>query len=200
MSPEPQVDLTPFLNENAQIKAGQKAVDWSERLNLIRAFIPTGAFDVDLSDTETFARIVRDVLKVQQHASRPEAERSSAGRRPRVAVESGMAGWRELMGQSFSELPFRGAFRVLASDRSDGKPHSLTMIARKTNISRSRVHRLLGGQETPTPRDLEMIAAGYGRKPSYFHEYRVAVIVGYMVQRMDSDPAISTSLYEVVAK
>lgn len=194
------MDLTPFLEENAQAKAARRAINWPERLDLIRAFVPASTAEIDLGDTEVFARVVRDILKAQQHASRPEAERSSAGRRPRVAVESGMAGWRELMGRSFSELPFCEAFRVLACDRSNGKPHSLSMIAHKVGMNRSRVHRLLEGQASPTPRDLEMIAEGYGKKPSYFHEYRVAVIVGFMVQRMDSDPAISTSLYEGLAR
>lgn len=196
-------DLKVFQSDNKVSQLSKKRVNWTARLAMIKHHFPTVG-DVDwsnaLRDNEIFARVVRDILKAQQHLSLSDDEQSVAGRKPNIELEEGMIGWRELMGRSYSEYPFTQSFRLLTTDRSTGKQHSLTMIARKTGISRSRVHRLINGQEIPDLRDMEMIAAGYKRKPSFFTEYRTAVIIGYLAERLEVDPDIGISLYETLVK
>lgn len=194
------MDLNVFFNDNERAKAARRRVNWVDRLDLIHEqFGPLVGADwsMALRDNDVFARIVRDILKAQQHAERPEAERSLAGRRPNLSPgPNGMRGWRELTGNDFSELMFIGAFRAMTCDRATGKEHSLSHIAHKTGISRSRVHRLLRGEEEPTLTDMRTIAAAYNRKPAYFNEYRAAAIAAFIMEKLRDAPETSASLYQ----
>ncbi len=195
--------LREFKDDNRTFQDTGKRVNWNNRLLLIKRHFPN-IEDVNwertLRDNDIFARIVRDILKAQQHLGLSDAQQSVAGRKPNIEIQSGMSGWRELIGRSSSDLPFPQAFRILTSDRATGKHHSLSMIANKTGISRSRVHRLMSGLEEPDMRDMEMIAAGYKKKPSFFVEYRISTIIGYLAMKLESDPEIATSIYEMIVK
>lgn len=197
------MNLKEFEADNKLFQATGKRVNWNKRLSLIKKHFPNISevdWDNALRDNDIFARIVRDILKAQQHSSLSDEKQSIAGRKPNIDLDEGMSGWRELMGRSYSDLPFPQAFRLMASDRSTGKHHSLSMVANKTGISRSRIHRLMSAVEEPDLRDMEMIASAYKKKPSFFVEYRVAVITGYLAQRLEVDPEITTSIYEMITK
>lgn len=194
-------DLGPFLSDNEDHKAQRRRVNWTDRLNMLRTHFPESdglSWQRALRDNEVFSRVVRDILKAQQHRGRPEEEQSLAGRRPNLTVPSGMQAWRELTGEDYATVPFVEAFRNLTTDRSTGKAHTLSLIARKTNISRSRVHRLMRGEDQPDLPDMEMIATGYGRKPSYFAEYRAATIAAVITERLGASPEMSASLYQQI--
>jgi hypothetical protein len=197
------MDLQVFESSNQVYQNAGKRVNWNQRLSLIKKHFPeidNTDWDSALNDNEIFARIVRDILKAQQHSVLTREEQSVAGRKKNIDFDEGMSGWRELMGRSYSDYEFTRAFRLLASDRSTGKHHSLSMIANKTNISRSRVHRLMNGIEEPDLRDMEMIASAYKKKPSFFIEYRTSVIIGYLAKKMEADPEITTSIYEMITR
>lgn len=194
-------DLELFVSDNEDHKAQRRRVNWTDRLNMLRSHFPDSdglTWQRALKDNEVFSRVVRDILKAQQHRGRPEEEQSLAGRRPNLTVSSGMQGWRELTGDDYSTVPFTSAFRNLTTDRATGRPHTLSLIARKTNISRSRVHRLIRGEDRPDLTDMEMIAVGYGRKPSYFAEYRAATIAAVITERLGASPEMSAALYQQI--
>lgn len=197
------MSLQPFVLDNQESKTQRKRIKWPERLEMIKQHFPDSA-DINwseaLNDNEVFARVIRDVLKAQQHLNRSDDERSVAGRRPNIDIDDGMAAWRELMGRAYSELGFQDSMRLLAADRTTGKQHSLSHIASKTGISRSRVHRLISGEENPDIADMEMIAKAYNRKPSFFTEYRIYAITAFMMKSLEVDPGISISLYEEITK
>lgn len=196
-------DLGPFATDNEKARAERRRVRWAERAELIDQHFPETTdlnWNRALADNDTFARIVRDVLKAHQHADRPEAERSLAGRRPNLDIELGQQNLRDLVGGSFATKPFVEAFRQLTTDRATGRLHSLTAIARKTNISRSRVHRLLTGQDEPCLDDMHAIAHAYHHKPSFFTEYRTKAILAFVANKLEDSPEMSASLYQRISR
>jgi transcriptional regulator with XRE-family HTH domain len=179
-------DLTAFDDDNARWRAQNKRVPWDERLHLVRQQFP-GAMEIDfnivLRDNDVFARVLKDILKVDQ------IEPGRAGPRPNLDYDRGMQTWREMTGQDFSELPFHEAFQLLS--RGD----SFTAIARKTLISRSRAYKLWHGLIGPTVEDLRTVAAAYGKKPAFFAEYRAEYILAAIAARLSRETEMTIPLY-----
>lgn len=191
-------DQEKFITANELWRSKKRRMPWAERVEMIRASFPS--IDMDLEDwkrdgvlvdehdpreaSEVMVKLVIDILKDDQ----VDPERKH-GARPALDVDRGMQTWNEMTGREYSELPFQQAFTIVVGD------NSLTMVARKTNISRSRVHRLLQGAEQPTVEDMRMIAAGYGRKPSYFLEFRSEYIMAALMSRLSAEPELVTTIY-----
>lgn len=179
-------DLSIFVSDNARWKAARRRVPWDERLRLIREQFPvTASLDghTILREDDALARLIRDILKIDQ------IEPGRAGPRPGLDYERGMQSWRELFGQDYAEVPFPEAFRSLT------RGNSLTTIARKTNISRSRVHQLLRGERSPTIDDLRLIAEAYGKRPQFFCEYRAEFIMAIIAERLNKEPETTIAVY-----
>lgn len=179
-------DLSPFINDNVNWRSRNKRVPWEERIELINKHFPATQdpdYNIILRDNDVFGRILRDILKVDQ------IEPGRAGPRPNLDYERGMQSWKEMTGQDYCEMPFVKAFKMLTRD------NSYLVVARKTRISRSRVHRLANGQEPPTIDDLRDIAGAYNKKPAYFAEYRAEFIMAAIATRLADEAEMTTAIY-----
>ena len=179
-------DLTVFDEDNTKWRSLKKRVPWDERLELIEKEFPglrNIDFNIVLRDNDIFARLLKDILKVDQ------MEPGRAGPRPNLDRERGMQSWREWTGKDYSELPFPEAFSLLT------RGSSFSQIARKTRLSRSRVYRLRRGTEQPTVDDLRTIASAYGKKPAYFAEYRAEYLTAAFAARLATEAELTVALY-----
>jgi len=167
--------------------ANGKKLGMERRLELIHREFPATvsldwkrAFD---NDVDLFGRIVRDILKLDQVVpGRP-------GPRPDPEPDRAMGLLRQLMAEDYISLPFDEAFTILADQRS------LTQLERKVGLPRTIVRRLMRGIRSPTMVEMASVAEAYGKHPSYFVEFRAAVIAGAIVLRLEGAPETSIGLY-----
>lgn len=175
--------LRPFREMNASTEK----IPLQKRLDTVKSQFPRTesfdwrkAFDKDL---DLFARIMRDVLKVDQ------AVPGRPGPRPGLDYERGVKSLRQMMGQDYSTLDFASTFEFLVGDRS------LSHTAAKTGLSRSQVHRLLRGEVDPDIYEIEQVAEAFGKHPSFFAEYRAAFVVAALSERLMSAPESTIGFY-----
>lgn len=179
-------DLTAFSEDNQKWRNQRKRIPWDERVKLIDEQFPgirTADWNIILKDPDVLGRLLKDILKVDQ------IEPGRAGPRPNLDYERGMQTWREITGQDFSELPFTDALRILS------RGQAIRTVARKTNISRPRMYRLMAGIDRPNAEDLRSIAAAYGKKPAYFAEYRAEYILASIAARLANEPEMTIAIY-----
>ncbi len=166
---------------------GHPKMPWKDRRSLISEVFPSverldwaKVFD---ADEGIFGTLLYTIL---QHDAAPRGRDG-----PRRALEPGSAirRLRQLAGNDYSELPFAEAFRVLAAGRS------VRHVATKVELGRSTVHRLLTGAQAPTLIDVRKVAAGFGKDPAYFCEYRSAVLGAMMADRLVDMPETSIDAY-----
>lgn len=137
------------------------------------------------NDIDLFGRILRDIIKLEQR------EPGKSGPRPNnLDYDKGLATFRQLMGEDFSTLPFMEAFQLLVRDCSR------TQVARKTHLSRTKVHRLLSGEYDPTSDDMRAIADGFNKHPSFFVEYRRSFIVEQLTNTLLDEPERTIAYYQ----
>jgi plasmid maintenance system antidote protein VapI len=189
---EPRPELKAFRDLNAEAKQQGFRVPWAQRLGVIHQQFPSTATldwnEAFTRDHELWARIMHDIIKADQ------AEPGRDGPRPKALdYERGLATIRQMMGQDYSLLPFPEAFAVLS------RGYSLSHLARKTNISRSIVHRLLRGDEEPSAEEMAAIADAFDKHPSFFIEYRVGYITAMVHARMATNPETSIAVYRKMA-
>lgn len=174
-------------------RTGKKRVAWPERVKMIREEFPS-VVDIDWVEaftdptdpreaSDVMIRILRDIIQIDQMVP------GRRGGRPSPDWERGYQTYREMMRRDFSDLPFCMAFKLLSG------ADSATQMARKTGISRSRVHRLVLGQEHPTADDMRACAKAYGRKPAYFLEYRKEFVLAAVASRLEEQPELVTVAY-----
>lgn len=168
-------------------EANKKKMSWDQRAALIKERFPSTAkidwnkaFDDDL---DLFARIIRDILKLDQ------AQPGRPGPRPSLDYTQATHRLRQFMGQDYSMLPFPEALKVLTGGLSIRK------IAEKTGLERNVVHQLLRGQREPDVYDMTAIAHAYDKHPSYFEEYRVLVIISAILGKIEKVPEATINLY-----
>lgn len=179
-------DLSTFLTDNQRWRNQRRRIPWDERVKLIEEHFP-GVRDADwniiLKDPEVLGRLLKDILKLDQ------VEPGRAGPRPNLDYERGMQTWREITGQDYSELPFVDAVRILTR----GQP--VRTVARKANVTKTRMDRLLRGIDRPSIDDLRAIAGAYGKKAAYFAEYRAEYILAAITARLELEPEMTTAIY-----
>lgn len=163
---------------------------WEAQRAAVYARYPSAAeedWTAALADYDLMGRLIRDVLRVghtpKQRGSRPELERDEA-----------LSRLNQLRGDDYTMLPFPEAFRALARWDPDTPTRSLTNIARRVDIPRSRTHRLLTGESKPSHADLEQIAAAFGRRPTYFAEYRIALVVAAIEAHLEAAPEATVGI------
>lgn len=178
---EQQLDLDLF----EQLNTRDPKPGWAQRAHLVRRRFPSlerlNTAAALREDWDMFATVMRDILKVGQEPP------GRSGPRP-LDYEQGEYELRQMLGADFTILAFPEAFRILAGDRS--RSH----LARKTGLERTKVHRLLAGQE-PTADEIEAVAAAFGKHPSYFAEWRVAFVAAVVAERLQGAPESSIGLY-----
>lgn len=179
------------------LSAFDRRLRWDERLSVIRREFPSTTMGVEGwvkafdRDIDMLGSILRDVLKADQ------AEPGRPGPRPSLEATRAQPRFDEWMGKDpsdrpYTELPFTTALSLLK------KEQSFTQVARKTGISRSHLHRLANGEFLPTLTQMEQIAKAYGKRPSYFVEYRIGVIVGAIAEGLAGSPHRSVPAYETL--
>lgn len=184
-------DLSRFNEDNAYWRAQKKRVPWDERVKMIDEQFPAvrdADWNAILKDPDVLARVLKDILKVDQ------IEPGRAGPRPNLDVERGMRTWLDMTVGDYAERPFREAFAILARN------NSVRTIARKTSISKSRVVRLLKGQDQPTIEDLRQIATAYQKKAAYFVEYRAEYIMAAIATRLADEHEMTVALYKKLVR
>ena len=140
-----------------------------------------------LDNTDVMAAIIRDLIVIDRQPPR-------RGARPLPEYGEGRRLLQALFGEDFSTQPFAETFRALT------RGHSRTQIARRTGLSRSRVHRLLTNEcSEPALDELAMIATAYNRRPEYFREYRTRLITALVAHHLDEHPERSSLLVQQLA-
>jgi transcriptional regulator with XRE-family HTH domain len=168
-------------------EANKKKIPWDKRAVMIKERFPsTGklnwnvAFDRDL---DLFARIVRDILKLDQ------AQPGRPGPRPSLDYGQATHRLRQFMGQDYAMLPFPEALKALTGGLSIRK------LSEKTGLERNLVHQLLRGEREPDVYAMTQIAKAYEKHPSYFMEYRILFITSAIVGRIEDVPEATINLY-----
>lgn len=175
-------DLAAFADMN------QRNRRWdSKRVSLIKEQFPATAhldwkraFDQDM---DLFARLLRDILKLDQ------AQPGRPGPRPALDYETGVQRLRQYMGEDYSVLPFGEAFKILSAGRS------IRNLAAKTGLDRNQVHRLLTGQIDPDVYSMTQVAKSFNKHASYFLEYRTLVITNAILGRLEYSPETTIGMY-----
>lgn len=132
-----------------------------------------------LHDPELLGAILGDVVKVGTNTGR--------GARGLPDVRSGVAKLRGFLDR-YQVVPFPEAFRLMTNYQSN------RAIAARTGLSRSNVQRLLAGAAKPTLADMEQIAGAYGHPPTWFAEYRAAIIAASVAAYLEANPERSAAL------
>jgi DNA-binding phage protein len=183
------VDQGTVSNRDLQafVETEQNPVPWDRRARLIvRQFGSVEqlawrkAFRTDL---DLYARTIKDILKLDQ------APPGRPGPRPALDYDQGIARLSQYMGEDYSLEPFKYAFRSLAGQRS------IRSLARKVDLSKTQVHRLLEGDLEPGSYEMSQIAKAFGKHPSFFVEWRAMWITNALVQRLIDNPEASIVLY-----
>lgn len=135
------------------------------------------------SDIDLFARLVKDILKLDQ------AQPGRPGPRPALDYKEGVARLKQYMGQDYALDPFPESLKNLANGRS------IRAVARKSGLSKNHIHRLLTGELEPDAYAMSRIAEAFGKHPSYFPEWRDFWITNALVHRLRDHPESSIALY-----
>jgi plasmid maintenance system antidote protein VapI len=178
---------------DVEATAGLKGrkITWDERVELIFEHFP-GAKNPDwnsiLSDIDTLGEVIRDILRLEQ------ATPGKSGPRPAPEIAAGMKTMRRWTGEDHTVLPFAQAFAVLS------RGYSLSHLARKTDLDRNKVNRLLKGEHEPTPMEMDRVARAFGKQPSYFLEFRMAYVLAALAAKLQEAPEATIPLYRKVLK
>lgn len=174
--------------------------DWTAILDRVEADYPitrAPQWARLLDNSDVMADIIRDLIVIDRQPAR-------RGARPLPEYEEGRRRLQALFGEDFSIHPFDVAFSALSCG------HSRTQIARRTGITRTRVHRLLAGERIdlatgerwtvePTLEEMTAIAAAYGRRPEHFREYRTRLITALVAHHLEAHPERSSLLCQQLA-
>lgn len=174
---------------NARDAAAGKKTPWKERVRVIRDEFPSvETLDWNRAmqaDPMIMQRIIDDIVKVDV------AEPGRSGPRPSLTAESN-ARRRQLLGEDYSYESFTVALRALVGTRS------LQHAARKCGIAKTFLWSLLRGEKEPSVEMMERIAAGFGKEPSYFVEYRSAYVAAALAARLEGSPEQSVVVFNRV--
>lgn len=177
-------DLEPFRELNAH----DKRVPWKDRYEVVKTQFPS-VVDLDWekvfrADPTIMGNILNDIIKVQV------APKGRPGKRPALDRSEATEVLKQYRGEDYTILPFAKAINRLKNTLS------VRQFARKVSMSPTYAHNLITGYKQPTVEDMLLVADAFGKKPSYFYEYRVAFITALMVERVDYAPESSIIYYE----
>lgn len=189
------VEVGPPAPRDLSAFADKRKISWDERLELIKRVFPScdnmdwkKAFDRDI---DLAGRIVKDIIKADQ------ATPGRPGPRPALDTARATPMVDRLLGRDPNErpytvLPFDEAFTMLVGD------HSLRQVSRKVGLAHVTVHRLIRGEIVPTGEMMERIAEAFGKRPSYFLEYRIGAIAASVMQKLVGSPEKTIRAYEAL--
>lgn len=155
-------------------------VPWPERKKMIVRFFPSVErldwAEAFRQDPALMGRIINDILKLDA------AEPGKPGKRPGLDQRDAESRLSAMFEGRYSEQPFAQAFRGIAGDRS------IRHIANNTGLNRNTVHRLLNGEQVPDEYEIEAIAKAFNVEPSFFAEYRLAYVIGFLYSKLSQNP------------
>ena len=161
---------------------------WQERYEIIKKTFPNvETLDwnkVFRTDPAIMGRIVNDVLKIDQ------AEPGRPGKRPALDVGVAEERLHQIRGEDYTILPFAEALRNARAGKS------IRSLAHYSGLPKSTVHRLADGDTRPSLEQIEAIAKGVRKAPSYFLEYRIAFVLSAMVELFSQSPESTIVQYE----
>lgn len=160
---------------------------WHQRAKEIYARFPE-VQDLDWNaalnrDEELFARVLRDMLKLEQ------AIPGRSGPRPSLDEDAARGRLERILGRDFTVEPFRAAFKKLVKD------DSIRDTAKLTGLNRNVVYRLHNGEMEADGYHMQAIAEAYGKHASYFLEWRVLYICKSMISRLEWNPEATITTY-----
>lgn len=87
-----------------------------------------------------------------------------------------------------NELPIGEVLKKIVGD-------SQRVFAAKIHMSRGTYERLLAGRYDPDVNEIRMIAKALKRPPTFFVEYRKAMVVAAVLGLLEERPGLATTLY-----
>ena len=135
-------------------------------------------------DFSLFARLFADVIKTGYPSGRPG---------PRSGPDQGLS-LERLLGNDYSIKPFHEAIREIWH-QTYGDEISVRKLADVTELDRNICHKLLNGKATPDSFEMVQIAKAFGRRPSYFLEYRIGFVLRFLFEFMMKYPESSIRSY-----
>lgn len=159
-------------------------IPWDTILEDVHRRYPSTADDAwadSLRDYEMLGNLVGGLLRVESK------QQDRRGQRP-VLTDADRPRLRLLVGDDYSTLPFPQAFASIAGSLSR------TQLARKTGLPRTHVHRLLSGEIMATATDMEAVAKAFHKPPTFFADYRRAVIVWVVDKHLEGAPESTVTL------
>lgn len=173
---------------------------WEQRRDLIHATFPsTAETDAHHPDSWVMRADAGLIMAIFEDIHGVGQSDAKGGRRPAADPARSAEDQRQMMGESYSELPFHEAFKVLIKSRR----HSVTAATRfikhrdprGVGLSRSRVYRLMIDDGNPTKDEMSLIATAYGKPLEYFNEYRIAMILDALSKQLHESPETSMHIY-----
>lgn len=173
-----------------------KQETWADRIDRARRLYPNLNITAPVGDADTahqvwssafqfdgtLGPVLTNLLRVPDR----DAPAGPRGHRPMPTEDEARARVAEIFDGDFTHDPFPEAFRHLAGRRSTRH------VANKTGISTTYVHYLLRGDRTPTPWEIQQVAAAFGKQPSYFVEWRIAALTTLLIEHLEANPETST--------
>jgi transcriptional regulator with XRE-family HTH domain len=171
-------------------------IGWDDRLALIVRVFPAGPLDEENGwgrvldrDPELMGRILRDILKARQaNSGRPGPRPALDMAKAQPIVDTWLG--RDPLAAPYTLLPFGDALVLLAQGRS------MRHVARLVDMPRTIVHRLMRGEIKPSSEMIVKVSQAFGKKPSYFVEWRIGVIASTIVDALTAMPERSVRAYE----
>lgn len=182
-APRTQEETDAVLAMFSNPDGSNRKMPWSERVKMIEEFWPS-VKRLDWSrafkqDPGLMGWIINDIIKMEA------AVPGRPGKRPNVSREETEKHLKRLTGQDYTVRPFGDALNELRGDRS------IRHLARNFGMTRDHTWRLLTGKRVPTTDDMETIAAVFEKDPSYFLEYRLSYIIGFLYDKLENNPEIT---------
>lgn len=132
-------------------------------------------------------RLMQEMIRVDHSPVR-------SGQRPVLDGAKGHARLRAVLGDDVTLQPFHVAFQALA-----GPDRSARGLAELCGLRKSRLQYLRNGERPPTVLEMEVIAAAFGKRPDYFHEYRRAQLLAAVKAEIDRNPERGAVIHQRIA-
>jgi len=174
-----------------ELNAREGKIPWADRLEVITKEFPATTnldwFEVFSQDSAVLGKLLNDIMKLEQPRD------GKPGKRPALGERDAVIKLNQLMNDDFSNEDFITTFKKLT------KGNSLRKISQRTGINYNYVNRLIHGKVQPSIDQIEAIAQGYNKHPSYFMEYRIYYIMGMVYNKLLYVPEASVGFYQKIA-
>lgn len=160
----------------------EKAVELREKFPSIKSLKWDKVFELD---PVIAGRIVNDIIKIGGPSN------SKPGKRASLTENEAHSRYTQLLGNDFSEETFNPTFIRLCQGKT------IRFVAAQTDLNISLVHNLLKGRE-PKIDEMEKIARGFNKHPSFFLEYRIYAILDVLFNQLMTYPESSVVQYKKI--